>query len=33
MRESAYTYAKLRLNQARHDYCIAKSELDYFSGR
>ncbi|MBM3422060.1 MAG: TolC family protein [Chlorobi bacterium] len=33
MRESAYTYAKLRLNQARHDYCIARSELDYFSGR
>jgi outer membrane protein len=33
MRESAYTYAKLRLNQARHDYCVARSELDYYVGR
>jgi outer membrane protein TolC len=33
MRESAYTYAKLRLNQARHDYCIARSEFDYYSGK
>ncbi len=32
MREGAYTYAKLRVNQARYDYCIAKSELDYYSG-
>jgi len=32
MREGSYTYAKLRLNQARYDYCIAKSELDYYSG-
>jgi len=33
MREGAFTYAKLRLNQARHDYCVAKSELDYYSGK
>jgi len=33
MREGAYTYAKLRLNQARHDYCIARSELDYYNGK
>lgn len=33
MREGAYTYAKLRLNQAMHDYCIARSELDYYSGK
>jgi outer membrane protein len=33
MREGAYTYAKLRLNQARHDYCVARSELDYYAGR
>ncbi len=33
MREGAYTYAKLRLNQARHDFCIAKSEYDYYSGK
>ncbi|HWR02293.1 MAG TPA: TolC family protein [Chlorobaculum sp.] len=32
MRESAYTYAKLRVNQAKYDYCIARSELDYYSG-
>ncbi|MBM3162904.1 MAG: TolC family protein [Chlorobi bacterium] len=32
MRESAYTYAKLRLNQARHDYCVARSELEYYAG-
>jgi len=32
MREGSYTYAKLRLNQARYDYCIAKSELDFYSG-
>ncbi|NTW52096.1 MAG: TolC family protein [Chlorobiaceae bacterium] len=33
MREGAYTYAKLRVNQARYDYCIAKSELDYYRGQ
>lgn len=32
MREGAYTWAKMRLNQARYDYCIAKSELEYYSG-
>ncbi|RXK82282.1 TolC family protein [Chlorobaculum sp. 24CR] len=31
MREQAYTWAKMRLNQARYDYCIAKSELEYYS--
>ncbi len=29
MREQAYTYAKMRLNQATYDYCVAKSELEY----
>ncbi|NTV91969.1 MAG: TolC family protein [Chlorobiaceae bacterium] len=33
MREGAYTYAKLRLNQAKYDYCIARSELAYYSAR
>ncbi len=33
MREGAYTFAKLRLNQARHDYCVARSELEYYSGK
>jgi outer membrane protein TolC len=33
MREGAHTYAKMRLNQAKFDYMIAKSELDYYSGR
>ncbi|NTV97540.1 MAG: TolC family protein [Chlorobiaceae bacterium] len=33
MRESAYTFAKLRLNQARYDYCIARSELAYYAGK
>jgi outer membrane protein TolC len=33
MREGAYTYAKMRLNQAKYDYMLAKSELDYYSGR
>jgi outer membrane protein TolC len=33
MREGAYTYAKLRLTQARHDFCIARSEYDYYSGK
>ncbi|HHE07730.1 MAG TPA: TolC family protein, partial [Chlorobaculum parvum] len=32
MREGAYTWAKMRLNQARYDYCIAKSEYDYYAG-
>jgi outer membrane protein TolC len=32
MREGSYTWAKLRFNQARYDYCIAKSELEYYSG-
>jgi outer membrane protein len=32
MREQAYTYAKMRLNQAKFDYCMAKSELDYNRG-
>jgi outer membrane protein TolC len=32
MREQAYTYAKMRLNQAKYDYCVAKSELAYYKG-
>ena len=32
MREQAHTYAKMRLNQAKYDYCVAKSELAYFRG-
>ena len=32
MREQAYTYAKMRLNQAKYDYCVAKSELAYNRG-
>ncbi|NTU57909.1 MAG: TolC family protein [Chlorobiaceae bacterium] len=32
MREGAYTWAKLRFNQARYDYSVAKSELDFYSG-
>jgi outer membrane protein TolC len=32
MREQAYTYAKLRLNQAKFDYCMAKSELAFYRG-
>ncbi|MEI8185541.1 MAG: TolC family protein [Chlorobiaceae bacterium] len=32
MREQAHTYAKMRLNQAKYDYCIAKSELAYYRG-
>ncbi|NTW53588.1 MAG: TolC family protein [Chlorobaculum sp.] len=31
MREQAWTWAKMRLNQAKYDYCIAKSELEYYS--
>jgi outer membrane protein TolC len=33
MREQAWTWAKMRLNQAKYDYCIAKSELEYYSAR
>lgn len=33
MREGAWTYARLRLNQAMFDYNIAKSELEYFTAR
>ena len=32
MREQAHTYAKMRLNQAKYDYCVAKSELAYYRG-
>jgi len=32
MREQAYTYSKMRLNQAKYDYCVAKSELAYYRG-
>ena len=32
MREQAHTYAKMRLNQAKYDYCVAKSELAYYQG-
>ncbi len=32
MREQAHTYAKIRLNQAKYDYCMAKSELAYYRG-
>jgi outer membrane protein TolC len=32
MREQAYTYAKMRLNQAKYDFCVAKSELAYYRG-
>ncbi|ACF45299.1 outer membrane efflux protein [Prosthecochloris aestuarii DSM 271] len=31
-RESAYTYAQMRLNKARYDYIIAGHELQYASG-
>lgn len=33
MREGAFTYAKLRINQAKFDYCMARSELDYYGGK
>jgi len=33
MREGAYTYAKMRLNQAKYDYCVAKSELTYYGAK
>ncbi len=32
MREQAHTYAKMRLNQAKYDFCVAKSELAYYQG-
>ncbi|MFZ4524777.1 MAG: TolC family protein [Chlorobium sp.] len=32
MREQAHTYAKMRLNKAKYDYCMAKSELAYYRG-
>ena len=31
-RETAYTYARMRLNKARYDRIIAESELEYFIG-
>lgn len=31
-REQAYTYAQMRLNKAKYDLIIAKSELDYYTG-
>jgi len=33
MSEGAYTWAKMRLNQARYDYWIARSEYDYNVGK
>lgn len=33
MREGAYTYAKMRLNQARFDYSVARSELEYYAAK
>jgi outer membrane protein TolC len=33
MREQSFTWAKLRINQAKYDYCVAKSELEYYGGR
>ncbi|NTU68381.1 MAG: TolC family protein [Chlorobiaceae bacterium] len=33
MREQAFTWAKLRINQAKYDYCVAKSEFEYYGGR
>ncbi len=32
MREQAYTYSKMRLNQAKYDYCVARSELSFYRG-
>ncbi len=31
-REQAYTYARMRLNKARYDLIMARSELDYYTG-
>ncbi|MCE1273172.1 MAG: TolC family protein, partial [Chlorobiales bacterium] len=33
MREQAFTWAKMRINQAKYDYCVAKSELEYYGGK
>jgi len=32
MREQAFTWAKMRLNQATYDYCVSKSEYEYYKG-
>ena len=32
MREQAFTYSKMRLNQAGYDYCVSKKELEYYKG-
>ncbi len=32
MSEQAHSYAKLRLNQATYDYCVSRSELEYYRG-
>jgi len=32
MREQAFTYAKMRVNQAMYDYCVSKKELEYYKG-
>ncbi|MEI7695035.1 MAG: TolC family protein [Chlorobium sp.] len=32
MREQAFTYAKMRLNQASYDYCVSQKELEYYKG-
>jgi len=32
MREQAFTYAKMRVNQAMYDYCVSKRELEYYKG-
>ncbi len=33
MREQAFTWAKLRINQALYDYSIARSEAEYYGGK
>ncbi|NTU93520.1 MAG: TolC family protein [Chlorobiaceae bacterium] len=33
MREQAFTWAKMRINMAKYDYCVAKSELEYYGGK
>ena len=32
MREQAFIYAKMRVNQAMYDYCVSKKELEYYKG-
>ena len=32
MREQAFTYSKMRVNQAMYDYCVSKKELEYYKG-